>query len=72
MHQKFLEYQKEMTQEKQLLERELKETMEELDKLHTKEEKVEKLLKHLEQENKSWTEELTQMEAKLEGFVENQ
>ncbi|KAJ6668058.1 hypothetical protein lerEdw1_016379 [Lerista edwardsae] len=67
MHQKFLEYQKEMTEEKQLLERELKETMEELDKLHTKEEKVEKLLKHLEQENKSQTEELTQMEAKLEG-----
>ncbi|XP_066471144.1 hyaluronan mediated motility receptor isoform X4 [Tiliqua scincoides] len=67
MHQKFLEYQDEVTKEKQLLEKELKETMEELDKLHTKEEEVEKLLKHLEQENKSQAEELAQMEAKLEG-----
>lgn len=72
VHQKFLDYQDEVTKEKQLLEKELKETMEELEKLHTKEENVEKLLKHLEQEKKSQAEKLAQMEAKLEGFVENQ
>ncbi|XP_048346433.1 hyaluronan mediated motility receptor isoform X2 [Sphaerodactylus townsendi] len=66
-HQKLLEFQEEVTKEKQILERELRETMDELDKLHTKEGKAEKMLKHLEQENKSQTEQLVQLRAKLQG-----
>ncbi|KAM9130135.1 hyaluronan mediated motility receptor isoform 2-T2 [Pangshura tecta] len=67
MHQKLLEFQEEMTNERLLLEEELEEAMDELDKLHIKEEKVDKLVKHLEQENKSRAEELAKMEAKLKG-----
>ncbi|XP_060096613.1 hyaluronan mediated motility receptor isoform X2 [Heteronotia binoei] len=67
MHQKLLEFQEEVTKEKQVLERELRETMDELDKLHTKEGKVEKMLKHLEEEYKFQTEELVQLQAKLQG-----
>ncbi|XP_008177797.2 hyaluronan mediated motility receptor isoform X2 [Chrysemys picta bellii] len=67
IHQKLLEFQEEMTNERLLLEEELEEAMDELDKLHIKEEKADKLVKHLEQENKSRAEELAQMEAKLKG-----
>uniref|UniRef100_A0A8C0GB98 Hyaluronan mediated motility receptor n=1 Tax=Chelonoidis abingdonii TaxID=106734 RepID=A0A8C0GB98_CHEAB len=69
IHQKLLEFQEEMTNERLLLEEELEEAMDELDKLHIKEEKADKLVKHLEQENKTRAEELAQMEAKLKGFV---
>uniref|UniRef100_A0A674K5N2 Hyaluronan mediated motility receptor n=1 Tax=Terrapene triunguis TaxID=2587831 RepID=A0A674K5N2_9SAUR len=69
IQQKLLEFQEEMTNERLLLEEELEEAMDELDKLHIKEEKADKLVKHLEQENKSRAEELAQMEAKLKGFV---
>ncbi|XP_065265647.1 hyaluronan mediated motility receptor [Emys orbicularis] len=67
IHQKLLEFQEEITNERLLLEEELEEAMDELDKLHIKEEKADKLVKHLEQENKSRAEELAQMEAKLKG-----
>uniref|UniRef100_A0A8C8RFF7 Hyaluronan mediated motility receptor n=1 Tax=Pelusios castaneus TaxID=367368 RepID=A0A8C8RFF7_9SAUR len=67
MCQKLLDFQEEVTKERCLLEEELKEAMDELDKLHIKEEKAEKLVKYLEQENKSRAEELAQMEAKLKG-----
>ncbi|XP_026516665.1 hyaluronan mediated motility receptor isoform X1 [Terrapene carolina triunguis] len=67
IQQKLLEFQEEMTNERLLLEEELEEAMDELDKLHIKEEKADKLVKHLEQENKSRAEELAQMEAKLKG-----
>uniref|UniRef100_A0A8C4WS09 Hyaluronan mediated motility receptor n=1 Tax=Gopherus evgoodei TaxID=1825980 RepID=A0A8C4WS09_9SAUR len=69
IHQKLLQFQEEMTNERLLLEEELEEAMDELDKLHIKEEKADKLVKHLEQENKTRAEELAQMEAKLKGFV---
>ncbi|XP_054833293.1 hyaluronan mediated motility receptor isoform X2 [Eublepharis macularius] len=67
MHQKLLAFQEEVTKEKQILERELRDTMDELDKLHTKESKVEKILKHLEQENRSQNEKLLQLQATLQG-----
>uniref|UniRef100_A0A452IEW2 Hyaluronan-mediated motility receptor C-terminal domain-containing protein n=1 Tax=Gopherus agassizii TaxID=38772 RepID=A0A452IEW2_9SAUR len=67
IHQKLLQFQEEMTNERLLLEEELEEAMDELDKLHIKEEKADKLVKHLEQENKTRAEELAQMEAKLKG-----
>ncbi|XP_015280995.1 PREDICTED: hyaluronan mediated motility receptor [Gekko japonicus] len=67
MCQKWLEFQEEVTKEKQILERELRETMDELDKLHTKEGKVQKMLKHQEEEYKSQTEELVKLQAKLQG-----
>lgn len=69
MDQKLLEFQEEVAKEKRLLEEELRETMEELDKLHMKECTVKKLLKHLEQENKSQAAELAQQEGKLKGYV---
>lgn len=72
MHQKLLKFQEEVAKEREILEIELKEAMDELDKLHTKEAKVEKLLKHLEQVNESQNEELSQLETKLQRFVEKQ
>uniref|UniRef100_A0A8D2JBK2 Hyaluronan mediated motility receptor n=1 Tax=Varanus komodoensis TaxID=61221 RepID=A0A8D2JBK2_VARKO len=68
-HQKLLEFQEEMTEEREILRRELKETMDELERLHTKESKVDELLKRLEQENESQAEELAWLEEKLKGFV---
>ncbi|XP_020663544.3 hyaluronan mediated motility receptor isoform X1 [Pogona vitticeps] len=65
IHQKLLAFQEEVAKEREVLERELKETMNEVDKLHTKENETEKLLKHLEEETKSQAEELAQLEAKL-------
>ncbi|XP_009703523.1 PREDICTED: hyaluronan mediated motility receptor, partial [Cariama cristata] len=67
MHQKLLEFQDEVTRERLLLEEELNDTMNELNKLHAKEKKAEKLVKSLEQEIKSQALELKQMEVKLKG-----
>ncbi|NXU74899.1 HMMR protein, partial [Oreotrochilus melanogaster] len=67
MHQKLLDFQDEVTRERYLLEEELNVTMNELNKLHAKEKKAEKLVKHLEQEIKSQAFELSQMEVKLKG-----
>ncbi|NWR82515.1 HMMR protein, partial [Furnarius figulus] len=65
MQQKLLELQDEVTSERLLLEEELNSTMNELNKLHAKEKKAEKLVKQLEQEIKSQGLELAQMEGKL-------
>ncbi|NXG85105.1 HMMR protein, partial [Stercorarius parasiticus] len=67
MHQKLLEFQDEVTSERHLLEEALNDTMNELNKLHAKEKKAEKLVKQLEQEIKSQALELAQMEVKLKG-----
>ncbi|NWY50831.1 HMMR protein, partial [Chionis minor] len=67
MHQKLLEFQDEVTSERRLLEEELNDTMNELNKLHVKEKKAEKLVKRLEQEIKSQALELAQMDVKLKG-----
>ncbi|XP_010148027.1 PREDICTED: hyaluronan mediated motility receptor, partial [Eurypyga helias] len=67
IHQKFLEFQDEVISERHLLEEELNDTMNELNKLHAKEKKAEKLVKRLEQEIKSQALELGQMEVKLKG-----
>nr|XP_054498980.1 hyaluronan mediated motility receptor [Agelaius phoeniceus] len=67
MQQKLLEFEDEVTSERHLLEQELNGTMKELNKLHAKEKKAEKLVKRLEQEIKSQGLELTQMEEELKG-----
>ncbi|XP_009077669.1 PREDICTED: hyaluronan mediated motility receptor, partial [Acanthisitta chloris] len=67
MHQKLLEFQEEVTNERRLLEEELNATMNELTMLHTKEKKAEKLVKRLEEEIKSQGLQLAQMEEKLKG-----
>ncbi|XP_058704329.1 hyaluronan mediated motility receptor isoform X2 [Poecile atricapillus] len=67
MQQKLLEFEDEVTSERHLLEEELNGTMKELNKLHVKEKKAEKLVKQLEQEIKSQGLELTQMEEELKG-----
>ncbi|NXY65534.1 HMMR protein, partial [Callaeas wilsoni] len=67
MQQKLLEFEDEVTSERHLLEEELNDTMKELNKLHVKEKKAEKLVKRLEQEIKSQGLELAQMEEKLKG-----
>uniref|UniRef100_A0A8C3DGX2 Hyaluronan mediated motility receptor n=1 Tax=Corvus moneduloides TaxID=1196302 RepID=A0A8C3DGX2_CORMO len=67
MQQKLLEFEEEVTSERHLLEEELNDTMKELNKLHAKEKKAEKLVKRLEQEIKSQRLELAQMEEKLTG-----
>ncbi|XP_072791532.1 hyaluronan mediated motility receptor isoform X2 [Taeniopygia guttata] len=65
MQQKLLEFEDEVTSERHLLEEELNGTMKELNKLHAKEKKAEKLVKRLEQEIKSQGLELRQMEEEL-------
>ncbi|XP_062443328.1 hyaluronan mediated motility receptor [Rhea pennata] len=67
MHEKLLEFQEEVTNERLQLQEELKGAVNELDKLHAKEKKAEKLVKRLEQEIKSQAFELAQMEEKLKG-----
>eukprot|EP00075_Anas_platyrhynchos_P031753 XP_027321006.1 hyaluronan mediated motility receptor isoform X1 [Anas platyrhynchos] len=67
IQQRLLDFQDEVTSERHLLEEEMKVAMNELDKLHAKEKKAEKLVKWLEQETKSKTLELAQMEVKLKG-----
>ncbi|NXP77926.1 HMMR protein, partial [Ramphastos sulfuratus] len=65
MHQKLQEFQDEVTSERRLLEEELNDTMNEINKLHVKEKKAEKFVKQLEQEIQSQALELAQMEKKL-------
>ncbi|XP_010019767.1 PREDICTED: hyaluronan mediated motility receptor, partial [Nestor notabilis] len=67
MHQKLLEFQDEVTNERRILEEELNDTMNELNKLHAQEKKAGKLVKRLEQEIKSQALELSEMEVKLKG-----
>ncbi|CAN8189850.1 unnamed protein product [Coccothraustes coccothraustes] len=67
MQQKLLEFENEVTSERHFLEEELNATMKELNKLHAKEKKAEKLVKRLEQEIKSRGLDLTQMEEELKG-----
>ncbi|NXT97691.1 HMMR protein, partial [Buphagus erythrorhynchus] len=67
MQQKLLEFEDEVTSERHLLEEELNDTMKELNKLHVKEKKAEKLVKRLEQEIKSQDLELAQMKEELKG-----
>ncbi|XP_065590569.1 hyaluronan mediated motility receptor [Cyrtonyx montezumae] len=67
MQQELLNLQDEITSERCLLEEELKSAMNELDELHAKEKKAEKLVKLLEKETKSKAFELVQMEVKLKG-----
>ncbi|XP_041253553.1 hyaluronan mediated motility receptor isoform X1 [Onychostruthus taczanowskii] len=67
MQQKLLEFEDEVTSERRLLEEELNGTMKELNKLHAKERKAEKLVKRLEQEIKSQGLGLAQMEEELKG-----
>ncbi|KAM6116146.1 LOW QUALITY PROTEIN: hyaluronan mediated motility receptor [Pterocles gutturalis] len=67
MHQELLQLKDEVTSERHLLQEELNDTMNELNKLHAKEKKAEKLVKRLEQEIKSQALELGQMEVKLKG-----
>ncbi|NXO68157.1 HMMR protein, partial [Phainopepla nitens] len=67
MQQKLLEFEDEVTSERHLLEEELNDTMKELNKLHAKEKKAEKLVKQLEQEIKSQGLELAQREEELKG-----
>ncbi|XP_075298053.1 hyaluronan mediated motility receptor [Opisthocomus hoazin] len=66
-HQKLREFQLEVTSERRLLEEELNDTMNELNKLHAKEKRSEELVKQLEQEIKVQDVELAQMEAELKG-----
>ncbi|NXO40149.1 HMMR protein, partial [Locustella ochotensis] len=67
MQKKLLDFEDEVTSERHLLEEELNDTMKELNKLHAKEKKAEKLVKQLEQEIKSQGLELAQMEEELKG-----
>ncbi|NXY49733.1 HMMR protein, partial [Ceuthmochares aereus] len=67
MHQKLCELQEEVTNERRVLEEELNDAMEELNKLHAKEKTAEKIMKRLEKEIKSQALELAQMEVKLKG-----
>ncbi|KFU92858.1 Hyaluronan mediated motility receptor, partial [Chaetura pelagica] len=67
MNQKLQEFQDEVTRERHFLEEELNDTMNELNQLHAKEKKAEKLVKRLEQEIKSQALELQQMEEELKG-----
>lgn len=55
--------------ERNLFEEELKQALDELDKLQQKEEQAESLVRQLEEETKSRAEELKLLEEKLKGFV---
>ena len=55
--------------ERNLFEEELKQALDELDKLQQKEGQAEKLVKQLEEEAKARAEELVLLEEKLKGFV---
>lgn len=58
-----------MIKERNLFEEELKQALDELDKLQEKEEQAEKLVKQLEEETKARAEELKLLEEKLKEFV---
>lgn len=55
--------------ERNLFEEELKQALDELDKLQQKEEQAEKLIEQLEEEAKARADELVLLEEKLKGFV---
>uniref|UniRef100_A0A2K5X9Z1 Hyaluronan mediated motility receptor n=2 Tax=Mandrillus leucophaeus TaxID=9568 RepID=A0A2K5X9Z1_MANLE len=67
LHQKLCSFQEEVVKEKNLFEEELKQALDELDKLQQKEEQAERLVKQLEEEAKSRAEELKLLEGKLKG-----
>ncbi|XP_006865007.1 PREDICTED: hyaluronan mediated motility receptor [Chrysochloris asiatica] len=68
LQQKLCSFQEEMIKERSLFEEELKQALEELDKLQQKEEQAERLLKQLEEETKSKAEELKFLQEKLKGY----
>ncbi|XP_054546791.1 hyaluronan mediated motility receptor isoform X2 [Talpa occidentalis] len=67
LQQKLYTFQEEMTKERSLFEEELKQALDELDKLQQKEEQAEKLVKQLEEETQARAEELKLLEEKLKG-----
>ena len=69
LQQKLCSFQEEMIKERTLFEEELKQALDELDKLQQKEEQAENLLKQLEEEAESRAAELKRLEEKLQGFV---
>lgn len=69
LQQKLCSFQEEMLKERNLFEEELKQVLDELDKLQQKEEQAERLVRQLEEETKSQAEELKLLEEKLRGFV---
>ena len=69
LQQKLCSFQEEMVKERNLFEGELKQALDELDKLQQKEEQVESLVKQLEEESGSRGEEIKLLEERLKGFV---
>ena len=69
LQQKLCSFQEEIMKERNLFEEELKQALDELDKLQQKEGQAEKLVKQLEEEAKARAEELVLLEEKLKGFV---
>ena len=69
LQQKLCSFQEEMIKERTLFEEELKQALDELDKLQQKEEQAENLLKQLEEEAESRAAELKRLKEKLQGFV---
>uniref|UniRef100_A0A2K6FCK3 Hyaluronan mediated motility receptor n=1 Tax=Propithecus coquereli TaxID=379532 RepID=A0A2K6FCK3_PROCO len=67
LQQKLCSFQEEMIKERNLFEEELKQALDELDKLQQKEEQAERLVKQLEEETKLKAEELKLLEEKLKG-----
>lgn len=69
LQQKLCSVQEEIMKERNLFEEELKQALDELDKLQQKEEQAEKLIEQLEEEAKARADELVLLEEKLKGFV---
>ena len=69
LQQKLCSFQEEMIKERTVFEGELKQALDELDKLQQKEEQAENLLKQLEEEAESRAAELKCLKEKLKGFV---
>ncbi|XP_027462329.1 hyaluronan mediated motility receptor isoform X3 [Zalophus californianus] len=67
LQQKLCSFQEEMMKERTLFKEELKQVLDELDKLQQKEEQAERLVRQLEEETKSRAEELKLLEEKLRG-----
>ncbi|XP_069055459.1 hyaluronan mediated motility receptor isoform X2 [Pleurodeles waltl] len=65
LREELLQVEEEMRTEKSLLEEELEGTLDELDRMQLEEEHAEKLITHLEQENKQRSEELNRLELML-------
>lgn len=65
LREELLQVEQEMRSEKSLLEEELEGTLDELDRMQLEEEHAEKLIAHLEQENKRRSEELSLLELML-------